>query len=133
MGQYGTAACMAAEFVESGEIFDPRAAWSEAMKRVTESSYSRNKGCPKSTFLGLCESGAVKGVPAGDYTTSPDNKVYAQRALEALRSTQSLSENQAALWNLATEGSGKAPNGQMDVLLALWRAGRLPLQHWPPG
>jgi hypothetical protein len=45
---------------------------------------AQKKGCPRGAFLGLCEEGLVKGIPAGNYTTSKDNKAYAVRAAELL-------------------------------------------------
>jgi hypothetical protein len=61
---------------------DPRKAWSRAGEEVFPHSQSaREKGCPKSTFLGLCEEGLVPGAPAGSYTNSRLNKEYGLRAL----------------------------------------------------
>ena len=34
----------------------------------------------RGAFLGLCEEGLVKGIPAGKYSASKDNKQYAVRA-----------------------------------------------------
>ena len=69
----------------------PRAAWMRAGERVfPDSESSREKGCPMSTFLGLCEEGVVPGALAGSYTRSVLNKEYALRALEALRADPEL-------------------------------------------
>lgn len=123
MGQYGRAAVSAADLLQAGLASSPRSAWDAAMRRVTQSPSSRGKPCPRSTFLGLCEAGEVRGVAPGQYTRSPDNKVYAVRALDVLRARPSLASDPAALWAAATEGTAKAHNGQMDVLLTLWQAG----------
>ena len=125
MGQYGRAACIAADLVAKREVLSPREAWKVAMSRVSNSDQSRTKPCPRSTFLSLCETGMVKGVPIGTYTSAPDNKPYALEALTALKSDPDLARNQSALWEVATHGSGKAQNGQIDVLVTLWREGRL--------
>jgi hypothetical protein len=49
-------------------------------KLYPTSPTSRKKDCPRGAFLGLCEEGLVKGIPAGKYTASKDNKAYAVRA-----------------------------------------------------
>jgi hypothetical protein len=45
----------------------------------------KKKGCPKGTFLGLCEEGLVKGIPKGNYTKSVKNKKYAIKAVTVLK------------------------------------------------
>jgi hypothetical protein len=40
-----------------------------------------------------------------------------------MRARPSLASDPAAFWATATEGTTKAPNGQMDVLLTLWWEG----------
>jgi hypothetical protein len=88
---------------------------------------SQKKGCPKGAYLGLCEEGLVNGIPVGSYTTSVDNKRYALRALSLLCSEPSLSGSAKVLWDrvLDMDGKAKAPNGQMQVVLALWQKGLL--------
>ena len=83
------------------------------------SAAARKKGCPRGAFLGLCEEGLVKGILAGHYTTSKDNKAYAVRAVALLtEGTQHWSTS--ALWQAVTNGAEKAHNSQMDIVLALW-------------
>ncbi len=103
---------------------DPRKAWSRAGEEVFPHSQSaREKGCPKSTFLGLCEEGLVPGAPAGSYTNSRLNKEYGLRALDALRSDPQLVHDNTKLWDIASQGSGIRSNSQLDVLRALWTEG----------
>ena len=130
MGLYGRAACMAADLVAAGESPEPRGAWHIAICRVTRSATSRNKSCPRSTFLALCETGAVKGVPAGRYTASPDNKRYALKAWHALLANPELADSSSDLWRVATDGALKCQNGQLDVLLTLWKTDRLDGTHF---
>lgn len=125
MGQYGRAACIAADLLEGKAEETPRTAWELAMRRVTTSPSSREKPCPRSTFLGLCEEGLVRGVRPGSYTSSSDNKSYALRAIRALVDDPTLASQRGVLWDLATGGKLKGRNGQLDVVLALWREGRL--------
>jgi hypothetical protein len=78
--RYGEAALMAARHRSSGDI-DPVARWESAMENLYPTSpAARKKGCPRGAFLGLCEAGLVKGIPAGRYTASRDNKACAVRA-----------------------------------------------------
>jgi hypothetical protein len=62
--RYGEAALMATRHVPSGDI-SPVARWESAMEKLyPTSAAARKKGCPRGAFLGLCEEGLVKGIPA---------------------------------------------------------------------
>ena len=81
---------------------------------------ARKKGCPRGAFLGLCEEGLVKGIPAGNYTASKDDKAYAVRAAALLiEGTRSWSISE--LWRAVTNDPEKTHNSQMDIVLALWK------------
>jgi hypothetical protein len=83
---------------------------------------ARKKGCPRGAFLGLCEEGMVKGIPAGRYTSSRENKAYAIRAVTLLaEETQNWSRS--TLWQAVTNDPQKTHNSQMDIVLALWKNG----------
>jgi hypothetical protein len=118
--RYGEAALVAARQGSPADI-NPVARWESAMKRLYPTSpTARKKGCPRGAFLGLCEEGLVKGIPAGHYTASKDNKAYAVRAAELLTAgTQSWSTS--SLWLAVTNGPAKAHNSQMDIVVALWK------------
>lgn len=117
--RYGEAALMATQQVPSGDI-DPVARWESAMEKLyPTSAAARKKGCPRGAYLGLCEEGLVKGIPAGRYTTSRDNKAYAVRAVALLTEGTQL-RSTSALWRAITNGADKAHNSQMDIVLALW-------------
>jgi hypothetical protein len=88
-------------------------------KLYPTSAAARKKGCPRGAFLGLCEEGLVKGIPAGRYTTSRDNKAYAVRAVALLTEGTQL-RSTSALWRAVTNGAEKTHNSQMDIVLALW-------------
>jgi hypothetical protein len=83
---------------------------------------ARRKSCPRGAFLGLCEEGLVKGIPAGHYAASNDNKGYAVRAA-ALLAEGSQTWSRSALWQAVTDNPEKTHNSQMDVVLALWKNG----------
>ena len=118
--RYGEAALMAARQGPSANA-NPVARWESAMERLYPTSpAARNKGCPRGAFLGLCEEGLVKGIPAGHYTKSKDNKAYAVRAAALLtEGTQSWSRS--TLWQAVTNDPEKTHNSQMDIVLALWK------------
>lgn len=120
MGQYGEVAKAAARLLSDRTFTQPDEAWREAAGQLLRTPSSRAKTCPRTTFLGLCGSGAIKGVRPGTYTQAPDNPRYADRAVEALRANPGLAEEPSQLWRIATEGKEVKPNGQMDVVTALW-------------
>ena len=111
---------MAARGSSAADV-DPVARWESAMQRLYPTSpTARKKGGPRGAFLGLCEEGLVKGIPAGRYTASKDNKAYAVRAAELLiEGKQSWSTS--TLWRAVTDDPEKTHNSQMDVVMALWK------------
>jgi hypothetical protein len=121
--RYGEAALIAVRDSSAGT--SPAKRWQSAMEKVYPTSVSaQKKGCPRGAFLGLCEEGLVKGIPAGNYTVSKDNKAYAVRAAELLiegKQKWSISE----LWRAVTDDPEKTHNSQMDIVLALWKNGFL--------
>ena len=122
MGKYGKAAEIAVDLVAKGNSLAPRDAWKKAVARVfPQSPSSQAKGCPRDSFLALCELGIVKNVAPGTYTRSVKNKTYIARALAALRSTPALLDDEKRLWHIATDGANTVANCQMEVLTALWR------------
>lgn len=124
MGKYGEVAVRAVGLMLWDPETSPPDAWEASAARVfPDSSASQAKSCPRSAFLGLCEEGVVAGVARGDYTRSQLNRDYAIRGLMALRSQPDLSRDQRRLWIAATDGKEVRPNGQMEVLSALWDVG----------
>lgn len=121
MGKYRSVAIIAAELLSARTDLAPSEAWKTAAELVFPASpSSREKSCPRGAFLGLCEIGAVEDVPAGDYTESVKNKLYATRGLELLERDGSLADDQGKLWSLAIEGEDKQHNSQMDVVIGVW-------------
>ena len=123
MNKYGQTALLAVVFLESKRAFNPIEAWQKAIVEVFDSPSSQVKGCPKNTFLALCETGEVEGVKPGKYTNSKKNKSYALKAISILQSNPSLSEDPKALWDIVQEGKPIKHNSQMDVVIALWEKG----------
>jgi hypothetical protein len=122
MSAYGDAAVHAAKLCQKQGL-DPVAAWTTAVEKHLPTEEGRKKSCPKSAFLGLCEEGLLKEVPAGRYTTSRLNKGYALRALQLLNAHPALASTSRDLWRAVMAGEEKRPNGQMEVVIALWSAG----------
>lgn len=85
MNKYGQAAIKAVNLIESKSVSTPEATWEMATIEIFCSGKSgQSKGCPRNTFLSLCETGKVKGIESGVYTSAKQNKGYAVKALELL-------------------------------------------------
>ena len=116
MNKYAEVALKATDMLA---MYSPQDAWTMASQKVFPHSLaSRNKGCPKSVFLGLCEEGLVRGATVGNYTRSILNKQYAIKALRLLKDNTNLSSDVGTLWKLVVQG--KQSNSQMDVVITLW-------------
>jgi hypothetical protein len=120
--RYGEAALMATREGSSAGI-SPVARWESAMQKLYPSSpTARRKSCPRGAYLGLCEEGLIKWIPAGRYTASRDNKDYAVRAA-ALLAEGNQSWSTSTLWRAVTNDPERTHNSQMDIVLALWNNG----------
>ena len=119
--RYGEAALIAVRDSSAGT--SPAKRWQSAMEKVYPTSpLAREKSGSRGAFLGLCEEGLVKGIPAGNYTASKDNKGYAVRAAELLlEGTRKWSISE--LWRAVTDDPEKTHNSQMDIVVALWKNG----------
>jgi hypothetical protein len=121
MGKYGEAAIVATQLIISNRENNPIDAWKIAMAKIyPESESSRKKGCPRNTFLGICEEGFINGIQAGNYTRSRKNKNYAIKALSILSTSNNSTLDAQKLWELVIEGQPKRHNSQMDIVLTLW-------------
>ena len=122
MSKYEDVAKRAAETARTG--IDPLQSWqSSALEVFPTQKSSRNKGCPKCVFLGLAGEGMIRGVPAGNYTQSIDNRQYALDAVNLLRARPELSNDPSGLWEEVMAGRIKQHNEQMSVVVALWKNG----------
>ncbi|MHB1021904.1 MAG: DUF6979 family protein [Acidobacteriaceae bacterium] len=120
--RYGEAALMAARQAASAAI-NPVAQWESAMEKLYPTSpAARKQNSARSAFLGLCEEGLVKGIPAGHYAASKENKAYAVQAA-ALLSEGTQRWSTSTLWQAVTHDPAKAHNHQMDIVMALWKNG----------
>lgn len=83
-----------------------------------------SKSCPKTTFLGLCEEGYIKGINPGHYTRSILNKEYGLRAVDFIKEDNKLVDKPEELWQKITNGY-KKHNGQMAVVCELYKHGMI--------
>jgi hypothetical protein len=119
MNKYGQTVLKAVQnYKDSNSIAET---YARAAKEIFETKSSQEKGCPKGTFLGLCEEGFVKGIPKGIYTKSVKNKEYALKAVAILKQNTQTTFSPKELWEKLELGD-KRSNSQMDVVLALWEA-----------
>lgn len=125
MNKYGQSAIEAAKLCQQNGHLSPKTAWEQAVTNLFDTSASRKKGCPRNAFLGLCEEGLVRDIPAGNYTGSVKNKRYALRAVSFLRQDARLADDLEHLWKMvmAGEDEPKSHNQQMEVVAALWKQG----------
>lgn len=99
----------------------PAKSWERAMEKLYHTSpVAQQMTSPRTAFLGLCEAGLVKGIPAGEYTDAKDKKTYAARAA-ALLIEGARPWSRSDLWQAVTDGDGTKHSSQMDVVLALWK------------
>lgn len=120
MGQYGETAVRAVQLYASGKASSIVEAWKAIGQDTLHTVDSQIKSCPRTTFLGICESGIVSGVPAGKYNARPSvNKQYGLDAIALLRRQPTLANDTSQLWK-KIGNTAKHPNSQMDVVVALW-------------
>ncbi|MEL3922254.1 hypothetical protein V1481_02680 [Aeromonas enteropelogenes] len=114
---YGDVAVAAAALLVDG--VEPRDAWNK--KTVHLSKSSRDKGCPRSAFIGLCNVGYVKGSKqvVFDFEGLGKNACYAVEAVKLLRRNPGFTAKE--LWAIVTKENENATvhNSQMHVVLAL--------------
>ena len=120
--KYGGTACLAAEKAREGMA--PRQAWKESAKKFfPDSSTSRDKPCPRCTFLGLASAGLIVGIPSGKYTESQCSMEHALAGVNLLRDEPNLCTNPSEMWLRIDCDKPDTHNQQMHVVASLWRGG----------
>ena len=118
--KYGLAAVAATKYILQNKNTPPEEAWGKSISEVfPESKSSREKGCPRNAYLGLCENGLIKGIPSGNYTNSQLNKEYAITAHNIIKSDTNTNVTASALWNSVIYNEKKSHNSQMNAVMAL--------------
>jgi hypothetical protein len=132
MSKYGDTALRAVELaMTTGRTASD--AWNAAASEMfANSPSSQEKVCPREAFLGLVDASLIVGLSAevATATKASVNREYVVAAAKLLVSNPALAKSgPAQLWRttLATVGANldKVHNRQMDVVLALWAAGRI--------
>ncbi|MFC4321326.1 DUF6979 family protein [Litchfieldia salsa] len=122
MSKYSQAAIKAVQLVNTGVVESPIHAWERATSELFgPGSWGQKKGCPKNSFLGLCEEGLVENIPRGTYISRKNskNKDYAIKAVNIVREQPNLLDDLTELWKQVTEGNGISYNYQLDVVKEL--------------
>jgi len=120
--KYALATLRAVELCLAHPNLGPQAGWKQSsLEQFGKGTSGQTKGCPRHAFLGLCEHGMVKEIPAGKYTGSKKNKKYAVEAVVALRRRPELARDPEKLWKCIMRGEEKEHNSQMYVVVALWK------------
>ena len=119
--KFGQAAIQARKYFIMGLVNSPRNAWDKATNEIFEKWYYREKPCPRSAFLGLCEEGLVKDIPRGNYSNATKNKEYAIKAVTMLKDSPSWrNNNKRSLWKEIVKKKPISYDYQLDVVFALW-------------
>jgi hypothetical protein len=118
-GLFGRTAVKAVGYARRPE-YEPMDAWNKAAAEEIGNENTRDKICPRSAFLCLCEAGLVDGV---SIRKAGERKQYARIAVDRLRSDPQLSGlSPNALWT-RTIGEHRSHQSEMNVVLALWNQG----------
>jgi hypothetical protein len=124
--RYGEAALMAVKMDTFGKAYTPEERWQDAVGKLYPTTpIGQKKAGPRNAFVGLCEEGLVKGIPAGQYgvwtSSGSRNKAYAVKAVELLKA--GTHKTVSTLWAEVAEGDKTEHGSQMDVVMALWKNG----------
>ena len=120
--RYGEAALMAVKMETYGKAITPLERWDDAVRKLYPTTIAgQKKGGPRGAFLGLCEAGLVKGIPAVPSGSHNKNRAYAVEAVALLKAGTHKTVSQ--LWSAVTDGEEIPHASQMDVVMALWKNG----------
>ena len=98
---------------------NPRGVWDKkAILQFGTKLSMVKKGCPKSTFLSLCEYGFIYGVAKGNYSDAKENKKITLDAMNIIKKFPHMGNNPKQLWDMVS--GGKTQNSQMDVICTLF-------------
>lgn len=97
--------------------------WKEKCKENEFKQASIKKGCPRLTFIGLCENNLIKGIEIKNSDKESLNKNYAVEAVKVLKNNKK-NYTPKELWK-EIGNKDKKHNSQMDIILALWEKGMI--------
>ncbi len=121
MNKYAKSAIEATKRINKDSSKSPIDDWNEVTYEIFGEGSAQKKGCPKSAYLSLCEVGAIKGVPKGNYTKARENKKYTLNAYEYLKESKLSNYDIKELWKKATNNIEKKHNSQMNVVIELYK------------
>ncbi|XMB85489.1 hypothetical protein RJG79_08665 [Mycoplasmatota bacterium WC44] len=129
MRQYGIIAVEAAKKIYELDTKEYEDIWISTCDDLYPGMNKGDKGCPKTTFIGLCERGYVKGV-LGDVSYSvKKNKQYGWEACNLIKEDETIVNSKTLLWkqimSILGEPITKKQNSQMDVVVSLYENGLL--------
>lgn len=127
MGDYGEVAVEVTKRISGKERFDIYRMWERIVRENFQTESLIRNTSPRGVYLGLCESGLIVGIEAGRYSKKclKESKEYALTAVELLkRDSIYRGMSSGELWR-EVEKTGKNHNHQMDVVIALWKAGMI--------
>lgn len=124
MSKYSEVALRAWSLAKEGE--GPRDAWEQASTEAFGKGNARQtKSCPRCAFLAVASTGRLHGVSAGDYSRSVRNNEHTLGALRLIDDDSALVNSPRELWAKVVGENKVAHNHQLDVVLALRKAGAL--------
>jgi len=125
MGQYGIIAVEAAKKLCALEEKEYKNTWVSTCDVLYPNMNKGDKPCPKTTFIGLCERGFIKGVIGNIDYTIEKNKQYGWEACRLIKEDETIINNKTSLWKkimgLLGEPITKRQNSQMDVVVSLYK------------
>jgi len=101
----------------------PPQAWEQSVGHYTNSQSARTKGCPRGAFLGLCQEGLVKDVPAQRYTASMASKNYAISTVMLLKQGSTNVENINEIESFVMPERQRGDQGEIRIACVLWKNG----------
>ncbi|MCO7262242.1 DUF6979 family protein [Dickeya zeae] len=120
MTKYTDAALITTRSCQGQEKPDVNTEWLKAIRALN----AYDESCPRCAYLGLCEEGMVKGIPAGHYGLSATNKNkgYAVDAANLILSGHE--PDNKTIWQKVTDKK-ISDHDQVKIVIALHNAGLL--------
>lgn len=124
---YGNTAVEAFLTLKKDKNTTPENAWDTAVKKFTSSTDSIKKGCPKTTFLAVCDLGKLNLSIPKTIIKQTKNYHYTEIMLKYILENNGKIESKKELWNEVKNIEKKAlkSNSQDAVIFSLLKNGYL--------
>lgn len=117
---YGKAAVLAANELKKNPEANPREVWKKSVSKFSKSESSINKGCPRTTFLTLCDLGLIDNNLKGDTIRRSKNVGHTINMVNYIKSKNGLVSSKEEIWDAIQEPESKLnSNEQHSVVFAL--------------